>query len=165
MAYSDTFNRAIAITLQFEGGYSNNPNDPGGATKYGISQTAYPTLDIANLTQADAIAIYYRDFWAPYPYDQLTSTDMACKVFDTSVNLGKSRAIKFLQKCINANGSTQIAVDGGFGPGTLAAANAIDSATLLSAYRQAQAAYYNLLVQIRPSNVEFLNGWIRRAMS
>jgi len=52
---SDTnFNLAIPVILQHEGGYVNDPNDAGGATKYGISQRTYPNLDIANLTVAQA---------------------------------------------------------------------------------------------------------------
>jgi lysozyme family protein len=165
ITYSDTFNIAIAKTLQFEGGYSDNSEDFGGATNFGISQTAYPTLDIKDLTKDQAIAIYYRDFWSCYPYDQMTYTNLAIKVFDTTINLGKSRGIKMLQKCVNFNGTTQITVDGDFGPGTLAAVNVIDGPTLLSAYRQSQAAYYNLLVQLHPTDEQFLSGWLTRAQS
>src|SRR5690606_28008981 len=56
----ERFRRAVEVVLKHEGGYVNNPSDPGGETKYGISKRSYPELDIANLTQEDAIAIYYR---------------------------------------------------------------------------------------------------------
>jgi len=163
MTYSLAFQQAIAITLRNEGGYVNNPKDPGGETKYGISKRSYPTLDIANLTIEQATAIYYRDFWSPYPYDQINYVQLACKIFDTCVNLGQSRGIKLLQRCLAVNGAPGIIVDGGFGPGTLAAINNVDGPTLIAAYRGAQAAYYKAVVAATPSDLQFLNGWLSRA--
>lgn len=161
--YSTTFQTAIKITLLNEGGYVNNPKDPGGETKYGISKKAYPNLDIKNLTSDQATTIYYRDWWTPHPYDQMTFPQLACKVFDTCVNLGTMRGIKFLQRCLIANGHPEITDDGGFGPHTLAVTNSIDGASLLDVYRQTQANYYNALVAAKPDLQEFLNGWLRRA--
>ena len=46
-----------------EGGYANDPNDPGGETNYGISKRSYPDLDIKNLSLSNAISIYKRDYW------------------------------------------------------------------------------------------------------
>ena len=57
------FDACLAFTLSWEGGYVNNPADPGGETKYGISKRAYPKLDIANLTLEQARDIYYRDYY------------------------------------------------------------------------------------------------------
>ena len=54
---------AINHTLELEGGYVNDPNDSGGQTKYGISKKAYPDLDIPNLTIAQAMEIYRKDYW------------------------------------------------------------------------------------------------------
>jgi lysozyme family protein len=161
--YSDLFNRAIKITLAFEGGYVNDPNDPGGETNFGLTKGSYPNVDIKNLTVDGATAIYYRDWWTTHPYEQMTSQDLACKVFDTTVNLGVSRAIKFLQRCLMANGHPEITDDGGFGPHTLAVTNSFDGPTLLGIYRQTQANYYNALVAARPNLQEYLNGWLRRA--
>ena len=71
------FHTAMKFILSpdVEGEYSNDPNDPGGETKWGISKRAYPDLDIRNLTKADALAIYFRDYWTacdcdniPFPY-------------------------------------------------------------------------------------------------
>ncbi|WP_324606443.1 glycosyl hydrolase 108 family protein [Xenorhabdus nematophila] len=61
--YSVAFLHAINSLLPMEGGYVNDPHDRGGETQYGISQRSYPRLDIRALTQDDATAIYYRDFW------------------------------------------------------------------------------------------------------
>ena len=161
--YSTAFQQAIRITLQNEGGLVNNPADPGGLTKFGISQRSYPTLDIRNLTVAQATAIYYRDFWSKYPYDQIIFVPLACKVFDTCVNLGQARGIKLLQRCLQVNGSPTIIADGGFGPGTLKAINNTDGPTLIAAYRGAQAAYYNAVVAANPQDQQFLRGWLARA--
>src|SRR5207302_958519 len=58
-----TFDKAIGTVLEHEGGYSFDPNDPGGETKYGISRKAYPGLDVKALTLDQAKAIYKRDYW------------------------------------------------------------------------------------------------------
>ena len=94
---TDNFEKAVDIVLKFEGGYSNNPLDSGGETKYGISKSAYPYLDIATLTLEKAKAIYYNDYWLrsgaallPWPLSLIH--------FDTAVNMGVSRAKSFLDK-------------------------------------------------------------------
>lgn len=161
--YSDLFTQAIKITLAYEGGYSNDPNDPGGETNFGLTKHSYPDVDIKNLTVDGAMAIYYRDWWTPHPFEQMTSGDLACKVFDTSVNLGMSRGIKFLQRCLAANGHPEIVDDGDFGPHTLAVTNSFDGATLLAIYKQTQANYYNALATARPNLQVYLKGWLRRA--
>lgn len=91
------FDRAVDFVLEREGGLSEDPNDPGGLTKYGISQKAYPNLDIKNLTIDDAKKIYYEDYWLKsgcnelnFPFDII--------VFDTSVHCGVYRAREFLSE-------------------------------------------------------------------
>ena len=92
----ENFERALKFVLQHEGGLVEDPRDPGGVTKYGISQRAYPHLDIRKLTVEQAREIYLRDYWIragcdalPWPRDLL--------VFDTAVNLGIRRAREFLR--------------------------------------------------------------------
>ena len=111
----NNFDFAVKLTLEKEGVFSNHPNDAGGETKYGISKAAYPTIDIANLTKEQAIAIYKRDYWEkaqcdelPYPLDVL--------LFDTAVNHGVKKAIKILQESLG------ITVDGFIGQKTRSAA-------------------------------------------
>ena len=60
-----TFDDAFEALMAHEGGYANDPRDPGGETKYGISKRAYPAVDIRNLTLEAAKAIYKRDYWRP----------------------------------------------------------------------------------------------------
>ena len=62
-SYPPAFERAVTRLLGDEGGYVDNPADPGGETKFGITKREYPQVDIAALTRAEAIAIYYCDWW------------------------------------------------------------------------------------------------------
>ena len=59
------FGDAIKVILKHEGGYVNDSDDPGGETNMGISKRAYPEIDIKRLTEAEATAIYYDDYWRP----------------------------------------------------------------------------------------------------
>src|SRR5271156_5911043 len=72
-AYSSAFLDAVAPLLDVEGGYVDNPEDPGGKTKFGISARYNPGVDIKNLTRGEAIAIYWSEWWLAYHYDQLDS--------------------------------------------------------------------------------------------
>ena len=108
--FETSFNALIGV----EGGYVNDPNDPGGETKFGISKRAYPNLDITNLTIDDAKAIYLRDFWDKCGCDSLPSP-VNFNVFDTAVNSGVREASKILQETLG------VTVDGSIGPGTRAA--------------------------------------------
>jgi lysozyme family protein len=81
------FDRAFTIVVGIEGGLVNDPKDPGGVTKYGISKRQYPDVDIANLTVEQAKAIYLRDYWNTHDLDSL-EYGKALLVFDTAVNGG-----------------------------------------------------------------------------
>lgn len=85
------FPQAFAIIIGEEGGYSNDPADPGGETKYGISKREYPNLDIAQLTLEQAQDIYQRDYWSPLNCDS-HGWEMALVLFDCGVNQGVSAA-------------------------------------------------------------------------
>lgn len=90
------FDTAIAFILDQEGGLVNNPEDPGKLTKYGISQAAYPTVDIANLTVDDAKAIYRRDYWTPMGCDGMADP-WALLALDSAVQHGIPEARLLLQ--------------------------------------------------------------------
>lgn len=164
MSYPQNFLDAVAIVLKDEGGYVWDKNDAGGETNFGISKRSYPNVDIKNLTRDGAIAIYYKDFWCTGPYGGIADSALACKVFNTSVNAGQSRAIKLLQQAANAQGST-LAIDGVAGPKTIAAINAMHAPDVLASYRAAQEAFYLGIIAKDPSQAKFKNGWIRRARS
>ena len=75
-----------------EGGYVNNPNDPGGETKYGISKASFPNLDIANLTIDEAMNIYNKQYWQPIQLDNYP-LPIALFLFDTAILQGLSNAV------------------------------------------------------------------------
>jgi len=92
---NNEFERAIKFVLKWEGELIEDKNDPGGITKYGISQKAYPYLDIRNLTLEKAKQIYYDNYWLKADCDKMSFPfDMI--VFDTAVNCGVRRAKKFM---------------------------------------------------------------------
>jgi lysozyme family protein len=107
--------RGIKLILDYEGGYVNDPNDPGGETKYGICKASYPSEDIRNLTLERAQEIYKRDYWDRAMCDQLPEK-LAIEVFDCAVNQGVVIAIRLLQVTLHQE------VDGVLGPKTLGAA-------------------------------------------
>jgi lysozyme family protein len=113
---SANFDRAFAAVIGHEGGYVNDPRDPGGETKFGISKRSYPHVNIAALTLEEAKAIYRRDFWDRVRGDELPYRT-AFNAFDGAVNSGVSQSVKWLQRAVG------VAEDGIFGPVTLAAAS------------------------------------------
>ena len=156
------FEPAFSFMLPHEGGYVCDPNDPGGETRYGISQRTHPNLDIGNLSLDDARAIYKQEFWDGVGYDQLTSQLIANKLFDLSVNMGSHEAVQLLQQaCCDC--AEPVAADGHLGPLTIAAANHAQEAQLLDSFRDRAEQFYRKLADRRPGLAKFLNGWIARA--
>lgn len=103
------------VTARWEGGHVDHPQDPGGETIYGISKRAYPNVDIASLTYAEAKAIYRKDYWKPVRGDSWPA-GMDLVVYDASVNSGTRRGPKWMQAALG------VAVDGKVGPKTIKAA-------------------------------------------
>ena len=93
------FDHAFDLLIAREGNYSNNPNDPGGETKFGISKRAYPQLDIAALTLDGAKAIYKADYWDRVLCPSLPDP-LQFQVFDTAVNSGPRQAVVLLQRAL-----------------------------------------------------------------
>lgn len=91
MSASPLFDAAFRVVVGIEKGYVNDPADPGGETKYGISKRAYPELDIASLTLGDAQGIYFKDYWTPAGCEGLPWKSALC-LFDCAVNQGLSAA-------------------------------------------------------------------------
>lgn len=92
------FKPSLQFTLKWEtggdmvnGGYTDDPDDPGGETKWGISKVFHPDEDIANLTADRALEIYYNEYWTQCSANILDYPGCAA-VFDTAVNLGPDRA-------------------------------------------------------------------------
>jgi len=151
----DHFPRAVDIILRQEGVLSDDSADRGGLTKYGISQRAYPDLDIRALTIDAAIALYRRDYWdrnrcgaMPWP--------LALTVFDAGVNQGTAAAAMLLQRAL------RVAADGAIGPVTLAAIHRAETGELLADYLSRRARRYAALARTDPEQRKFLRGWLKR---
>ena len=114
------FDQAFEHVIGNEGGYVNDPRDPGGETKYGITKRSYPGEDIAGLTLARAKELYRRDFWGPAGCEQWPEA-VRFDVFDMAVNAGVKASIKMLQRCVGADD------DGVIGRQTIAAVQNFDT--------------------------------------
>ena len=160
MNYNKYFNQAMKLIFQFEGSYVNDPNDPGGETKYGISKQAYPNLDIKNLTKEQAKEIYYKDYWLKSHCDKIIYP-VNIMAFDTAVNMGKRTAIKLLQTAIKQQIS-QIVVDGLYGPKTHNYMLLCNKETLLIDYAFFRTKKYIYLTMRNKQLHKFLYGWTKR---
>ena len=153
---------AFEFILPHEGGLVDDPHDPGGITKYGISKRSYPDLDIANLSEADAREIYKRDYWDKQRYGEIYSQAVANKCLDMSVNMGFHQAHVLVQRACTECG-LPLTDDGLFGPATVKAVNSIPDDELLQAIRGQAQDFYRKLAREKPSNERFLAGWLARA--
>jgi len=152
------FDEIIDIVLEHEGGYVNDPDDPGGETKYGISKKAYPDEDIKELTVERAKELYKRDYWDRYRTGDLPDRLRHIYV-DMCINMGGGRAIKILQEACNSKNSNKIDVDGGMGPMTIKAATSVEEFRL----RAFRVLYYAELIMKKPNLAKFWVGWFRRS--
>lgn len=146
---------AISNVLLMEGGLVNDPNDPGGLTKFGISKKAYPDIDIASLTVEQATEIYRKE-WAEVLGDTLPPP-LALLVFDHAVNAGRSRSVRILQAVSDAG------IDGVMGPQTVEAAKfyyARRGADALRFFTERRLSYYRSI----DGWEHFAAGWIKRSL-
>lgn len=162
--YSIAFNAAFENTIGLEGGYSNDPDDLGGETKFGISHKSYPFIDIKELTADMAKQIYHRDFWMRLRLDELRG-DIATEIFDTAVNMGRKVAVEFAQRACNYLG-TSLVVDGLIGNHTIAALrNPIFRVSdLLKILNALQLSRYVSLVEENPKQQKYALGWLKRVV-
>lgn len=162
----DLFDAALAHVLEMEGGWTDDPADPGGPTNLGLTlddlaawhgmvldaSSRFALID--DLRRLDAAAvrpIYRQRYWLPSRADALPAA-LALMHFDCAVNQGLGRAARFLQQAVGAD------VDGDIGPLTLAAAAAADGAAALDRYAQARRAHYRSLATF----ARFGRGWLAR---
>jgi lysozyme family protein len=156
---SSRFDACMPFIFKAEGGYSDNPADPGGPTNYGITLAtlrAYegdPNLtaeDVKKLTPAVAKEIYRTAYWNRMQCGALPA-GLDLEVFDFGVNSGPGESVKTLQRLV---GVTQ---DGSVGPITLAAVAQFNVGDLISRFAQARLAFYQSL-----NMPEFEQGWATR---
>lgn len=151
--------KAIIFVLKMEGGTTaeNDPNDPGGLTKFGISKKAYPNLDIASLTLEQAKEIYRKDYWEACRCDELP-TGFAISVFDTAVNQGVGKARRLLQIAL------EVEVDGILGEKTIQAAFKAEPYRVKKFLAERLAAYARLMAENKGLLVYAVN-WSYRVVS
>jgi lysozyme family protein len=158
------FAESLPFVLRWEGGYVNHPADPGGATNKGVTQRVYDgwrkrqglaARDVRQITDAEVHAIYEMDYWVP-PRCDLLRSQLDLVQFDTAVNMGVGRAVRFLQASLGCS------VDGDFGPNTQAAAEGCDLGTSIIAYCDQRERFYRSLAERRPEMKVFLKGWLNR---
>ncbi len=145
--FSVTFDRIIG----HEAGYVNNPNDPGGETKWGISKRTYPHLNIAALTRQDAMKIYYTDFWLVIQGDSMPEA-WAFQCMDFAINSGIQTAIRYLQRAVG------VADDGHVGSITLSALGKMDVNDFILRYNAERLDYMTKLSNWPNAS----RGWVRR---
>ncbi len=155
----NNFPLAMAALLKEEGGYVNDPKDPGGETKYGISKARFPSENIKGLTLDRAKALYMSEFWLKNNLDQIQDPEVATAALDTVVQHGNGP--RLLQTAAGQAGK-KVAVDGKIGPTTIAAINAVSPAAMLTAIYTQRRGYYAGLVAKDPELGKFLAGWQKR---
>ena len=166
-----------------EGGYVNDPDDPGGATKYGVTigtmrrlgldldgNDRIDTADVKQLSVAQAVDIFIQDYFKRPKLDRLPKAIQA-SVFDMYVNAG-SNAVRILQKLLNEIGF-DLSVDGKIGPQTASAAHKAQKMMpnhFADAYGIERRNYYYALADRRASSRKYAirrdggkGGWIKRA--
>jgi lysozyme family protein len=156
----EAFNRCVEVVLGHEGGFSDHPKDPGGATNFGITHKTLAEFrdvdsvtkeDVRNLTRDEAKEIYRARYWLPLRCnDPPPGVDLM--VFDFGVNAGVGRAARTLQACAH------VTTDGSIGPITMAAVRAIDPKRLIVDMAEARERFYRGL----PDFDTFGRGWLRR---
>lgn len=167
-----------------EGGFVNDPDDPGGATKHGVTlktlrrlgldltdDGAVDLADVRALGPAQAADIFLRHYFEAPALDRLPK-DLQPSIFDMYVNAG-ANAVRILQRLLRQMGHDDLSVDGIVGPRTVAAttqAHARAPAEFVDAYGIARRNYYFRLADRRPASRKFARsrsggkgGWIRRA--
>jgi len=152
------FDEIIEVVLHHEGGYVNDPKDPGGETNFGVAKRSHPDVDIKNLTKDGAKEIYKEHYWDKNKVESL-SEELRHIYFDMCVNQGRGRAVKILQRAANGKGAN-LKVDGGMGPKTIAAMDGVE----LDRVRAYRVKYYADLVTRKPDLEKFYFGWFRRAL-
>ena len=149
------FDIAMRFVIPEEGGYVDNPSDPGGATNYGISQAANPDIDVASLTLEQAEEIYRERYWIPAGCPELPAA-LACCHMDWAVNHGVVGAIETLRQVL------------GLPPGATwdetipTAVRRTPEGKLVRTYLDKRTQWYNTIALSRPTLAVFLIGWLNR---
>lgn len=161
---------------KIEGGYSDDKDDKGGKTRYGITEELARDYgykgDMKDLPRSNAESIYYLEFWQPvasliYPY----YIRLADEIFESTVNHGKSAPAQWLQQALNALNRCgtiwpNLEVDGHIGARTISALNSAigygEKDRLLLVYSILRGYFYIRLTQVDESQEKWFRGWLSR---
>jgi lysozyme family protein len=156
---NSNFEASLAHVLQSEGGFVDNPADPGGMTNLGCTKAVWEEFvghpvseaDMRGLTPDDVAPLYKRKYWDKVSGDDLPA-GLDYAVFDAAINSGPGRAAKWLQEAVG------VTADGAIGSGTLAAVAAFDVQELIKAYNDKRLGF----LQSLPTFGTFGKGWTTR---
>ena len=164
-----TDDQAIAQIIASEGGanYTDDPDDAGGPTKYGITLDTLKAWrgeevtaeDVKNLGEQEARDIYREKYLNEPGIAKIGNVALRHLVLDAAVNQGPASAIKMLQRALN------LTDDGLIGPNTLSALPLIDARRVGMRFLHQRALAYVRLVQAKPGQAKFLGGWINRVFA
>jgi lysozyme family protein len=152
--------KSFELMLKSEGGYVNNPADPGGMTNLGVTKATWENwvgresdeAEMRGLTPEKVEPLYKKKYWDAVRGDEIENGGVAYLLFDFAVNAGVGRSIKTLQSAVG------VTPDGGFGPMTMAAVQAIDPVELIEKFSQAKEDFYRSLGTF----ATFGKGWLNR---
>ena len=163
---------ALNWTLDFEDPrreYAIVPDAPAGAHAIaGVNSVEQPeayAIIAALLQEQRALSVetfYRHQFWNKW-LAQLTSDDLAKRVFDSAVNMGGRTAVGVLQGAVNSVNVDKIEVDKNWGPSTVCAANS-SGPSITSAFQGLRSSHYRAIVDAQPQDAKYLAGWLARAM-
>ncbi len=156
---TDRFAICLPRILIHEGGWSDDPEDPGGATMKGVTlavfrafkERAVTKAELRRISDADLAEIYRRNYWNVVRADELPA-GVDYVTFDIAVNSGPGRAARILQAAAGAN------MDGAIGPATLEAVRRVAPEILIRAMGSRREAFYRSL----PTFPRFGRGWLAR---
>ena len=172
------FSQALKKVLQREGGYVNDPDDPGGETYKGIARKinskwdGWTIIDIAHKKSGfpanlesdtdlqEKISSFYNvNYWDRINGDKISNQEVANSIFDFAVNAGVSVSSSLAQMVVGAT------ADGVIGNQSIEKINAFDSEHFLASFTVAKIARYISIIKNRPSSQKYLYGWVRRALN
>lgn len=173
------FKKAVKKTLSHEGTFSNHKYDSGGKTMYGITENVARNYgykkDMKDLPIKTAKGIYKKLYWDKIKLDNLKSQKVAEELFDSAVNCGVSRVVKWLQEDVNVLNKMEklwddIGVDGKFGNRSLLAVNLCLNYSkmekrLLKLLNSDQTQHYKNLCQRKETQEIFMGGWLDKRVS
>ena len=153
------WDNSFKLMLKSEGGFVNHPSDPGGMTNLGVTKATWENwvgresdeAEMRGLTPEKVEPLYKKKYFDAVRGDELPM-GLDYLMFDFAVNAGAGRAIKTLQTAVG------VTPDGGFGPMTMAAVQAVDPVELIERFSQTKEDFYRSLTTF----ATFGKGWLNR---